>query len=221
MYSFRSAGLALVCALTLGSAANAATLTCPASFAGNNTTTYSLDNATACAYGNGTLNGNVNDTATITNYINAAGYPSPPSPTTGVYPIPATANFLEKVDTPGVGTYITVTGDNTGTIHFLANLTNVLIAIVDGQSTTPNWAVFVLGSVLAGTDLTYNVVRLSCAPPTSTNCNPVAQGTSHVMLFGNVSEVPLPPALVLFGSALVGMGILGRRRKNKVGLAQA
>lgn len=31
----------------------------------------------------------------------------------------------------------------------------------------------------------------------------------------DVSAVPLPPAALAFGSALVGMGLLGRRRKNK------
>jgi len=35
---------------------------------------------------------------------------------------------------------------------------------------------------------------------------------------GNVSPVPLPPAALLFGTALVGLGILGRRRR-KAGLA--
>ena len=36
----------------------------------------------------------------------------------------------------------------------------------------------------------------------------------------NISQVPLPPAAFLFGTALVGMGILGRRRR-RVRLAQA
>jgi hypothetical protein len=35
-----------------------------------------------------------------------------------------------------------------------------------------------------------------------------------------ISNVPLPPAAILFGTALVGMGILGRRRR-KDGIAQA
>jgi hypothetical protein len=37
----------------------------------------------------------------------------------------------------------------------------------------------------------------------------------------SLSSVPLPPAALLFGTALVGMGILGRRRRRKDGLAQA
>jgi hypothetical protein len=36
---------------------------------------------------------------------------------------------------------------------------------------------------------------------------------------GTPSGVPLPPAALLFGTALVGMGILGRRRRNN-GVAQ-
>ena len=31
----------------------------------------------------------------------------------------------------------------------------------------------------------------------------------------NPTAVPLPPALLLFGTALAGMGILGRRRKTQ------
>jgi hypothetical protein len=29
-----------------------------------------------------------------------------------------------------------------------------------------------------------------------------------------ISQTPLPPALVLFGSALVGLGVLGRRKRK-------
>jgi len=41
-----------------------------------------------------------------------------------------------------------------------------------------------------------------------------AQGLTGVVDFG-LSEVPLPPAALLFGTALVGMGILGRRRRKR------
>jgi hypothetical protein len=48
-----------------------------------------------------------------------------------------------------------------------------------------------------------------------------ANGLTGVIDFGagTVSQVPLPPAILLFGTALVGMGLLRRRRKN--GSAQA
>lgn len=48
-------------------------------------------------------------------------------------------------------------------------------------------------------------------------------GGTGVLDFGpseSVSQVPIPPAALLFGTALVGMGILGRRRR-KDGLKQA
>jgi hypothetical protein len=47
----------------------------------------------------------------------------------------------------------------------------------------------------------------------------LSNGVSNIYAWGT-SAVPLPPALLLFGTALAGMGILGRRRK-KDGLAQA
>jgi hypothetical protein len=48
-----------------------------------------------------------------------------------------------------------------------------------------------------------------------------ANGLTGVIDFGagTISQVPLPPAILLFGTALVGMGLLRRRRKN--GSAQA
>jgi len=40
-------------------------------------------------------------------------------------------------------------------------------------------------------------------------------GTNDYLFTASVSAVPLPPAALLFGSALAGMGFLGRRRKQK------
>ena len=42
---------------------------------------------------------------------------------------------------------------------------------------------------------------------------------SHVSFYDTIGEVPLPAAVWLFGSALVGVGALGRRRRRKVALA--
>jgi hypothetical protein len=41
-----------------------------------------------------------------------------------------------------------------------------------------------------------------------------AGGPTGIIDFSQV--VPLPPAALLFGTALVGLGILGRRRKNEL-----
>jgi hypothetical protein len=45
-------------------------------------------------------------------------------------------------------------------------------------------------------------------------------GGTGIIGTGSVSPIPLPPAALLFGTALVGLGVLGRRRR-KDGLAQA
>ena len=39
--------------------------------------------------------------------------------------------------------------------------------------------------------------------------------TGPVDVSGTPSQVPLPPAALLFGTALVGMAVLGRRRRNR------
>ncbi len=44
---------------------------------------------------------------------------------------------------------------------------------------------------------------------------------SFVAVLGPGAEIPLPPALVLFGTALAGMGLLGSRRRRKKGLVEA
>jgi hypothetical protein len=52
--------------------------------------------------------------------------------------------------------------------------------------------------------------------------NNLPNDISGVFAFNpGTSVVPLPPALILFGTALAGLGVLGRRRKKKNGLAQA
>ena len=45
--------------------------------------------------------------------------------------------------------------------------------------------------------------------------------TGPVDVSGTPSQVPLPPAALLFGTALVGMAVLGRRRRNRDGNATA
>jgi hypothetical protein len=64
---------------------------------------------------------------------------------------------------------------------------------------------------------------LGCAPGAPASCLPSNDGPDSFLAIarpGSLALVPLPPAALLFGTALVGMGILGRRRR-KGGLAQA
>lgn len=44
---------------------------------------------------------------------------------------------------------------------------------------------------------------------------PHGSGTMSSYLTATVSPVPLPPALILFGTALAGMAVLGRRRRKQ------
>lgn len=50
------------------------------------------------------------------------------------------------------------------------------------------------------------------------NVNPctLAGGAGFTGFIGQGGQVPLPPAIVLFGTALAGMGLLGRRRKKQL-----
>jgi hypothetical protein len=55
----------------------------------------------------------------------------------------------------------------------------------------------------------------------SADISTVVNGQTVTGVVGaTLSQVPLPPALVLFGTALAGMGILGRRRKKAAAAVQ-
>lgn len=43
-----------------------------------------------------------------------------------------------------------------------------------------------------------------------------SQGLSHVVLYGNPTVIPLPVPVVLLGSALMGLGFLGWRRRRTI-----
>ncbi|MEX1034658.1 MAG: VPLPA-CTERM sorting domain-containing protein [Sneathiella sp.] len=47
----------------------------------------------------------------------------------------------------------------------------------------------------------------------------VGKGLSNYRVYNTVSAVPIPAALPLFGAALLGLGYLGRRRKQKAQLS--
>ena len=68
------------------------------------------------------------------------------------------------------------------------------------------------GSVYAVHFDTQELIFIFSGATGITLSNFTANGLSNIVAFG--AAVPLPPALVLFSSALVGMGILGRRRRK-------
>ena len=82
------------------------------------------------------------------------------------------------------------------------------------------------GSTSCSTPLTFTINTLAALVPDSSGgsifwadvINNNRTGGPTGLIDFTLQAVPLPPAALLFGSALVGLGILGRRRKN--GLAQ-
>jgi hypothetical protein len=213
-------------------AANAATYSCPPASLGTGqgdlARVYQLSSALGCAYGSGNLE-NLNVTAGVTVTAYKDTYPNPPAPTTGIYPIPAGANLLGTWDPAaltGTGTLVSFTGSTTGTITFssLFNFLNVLVAIQDGNVTPgPRWAVFNVGSVLAGTILDWDY--LTCNNGHA--CGAASSAASGLIVWGDTrptgrggQETPLPGALPLFGSVLGGGFIFSKwRRKRRASLA--
>jgi len=236
MRGLKTAAIGLFCGATLLGTSAANAMLCPNISSGSSTfnRTYeltlssgSVTGLTSCAYGDG----NVNQYPFPTSggqQINTQGYvgsyPGTQLTGPGVGPVPAGSTELVSYN-PANGTQtgsgssqITVNGGAGGTINFASGYTytNIYVAVKDGAQ-NPTWAVFYLGSVTGGTALdwrywTCNTVGAACTLATST--------ASGVTIWGNISAVPLPPAALLFGSALVGLGILGRRR-NKARLTPA
>jgi hypothetical protein len=210
MRHVKSTYFAVVCALGLGWASAAHAITCPG---GSPTTgnTYTIVQSTGCAFGGHTgQNGNQQFTTTTiptiegTNgiyYGGSFGTANISDPAVPAAVVPG----LDKIDTPTGGVtvgdqYISFTVNETrtgGTFTFLQALTDVFLALKDGAQ--PFWAVFTLGSVTVGPTYDWSMT---------------GGQLSHFVLFGTPSEVPLPPALILFGTALAGMTLLRRRRER-------
>jgi hypothetical protein len=222
MKTLRTAAIALFCgvAVTLAASAVANATSCPNASVGSSSVnrvyelsvTAGSSTISGCAIGDGNLN-NIGADINTQGYIGT--YPNPPAPTTGlgVSPIPAGATLQAQWD-PAAGSNvvsnpnITINGSSTGGITFSSAFTNVFIGIKDGNQ-NPTWAVFYLGSVAAGTSLSWDYLTCNNVGQA---CVPASSAASGVMVWGLAT--PLPPAALLFGTALVGMGILGRRRRK-------
>ena len=76
----------------------------------------------------------------------------------------------------------------------------------------------IFNTILALANSSTFLVALSA---TMTNANDGADSFLGIPGTATITPVPLPPALLLFGTALAGMGFLGRRRRNKTGVVQA
>jgi hypothetical protein len=92
---------------------------------------------------------------------------------------------------------------------------NLILVLTDGQSKDPRWAAFSITgdgvwSIInndGGHHYDYNTLSHALLYGTAIQCPP--SGCP-----GEVGQTPLPPAVVLFGTALVGLGVLGRRRRT-------
>ena len=135
--------------------------------------------------------------------------------------------MIDEVQTSGAGPVFTSAngfltiggaGVNFGTWSLnpalaLAGWTDFVLGLKDGNS-NPAWAAFTLGA-----NAFFNGTWFASAVGLKGGGN---FDLSHARLYaiaGVVSQVPLPPALILFGTALVGMTILGRRRRRMDGIA--
>lgn len=234
MAHFLSHGLALTSAVAVllgAEAAHAASYSCPSAVpdakpeAQYTLSSSSLSSvALGCAYGSGHLNASAADSAVISGtqdtYPVAAGDPIPGS----------NSVYLEKVgpstplsgSNPGAFSVNYIVPNSSGEIKFAVALTDALLALVgpannNDNGNNPQWAVFNLGKVVAGTVLSWSLIQ--CNKPT---CPPVQPlNISHFILYGqidtndhNVGQTPIPPALFLFGTGLLGLTVLGRRRRQ-------
>ena len=105
------------------------------------------------------------------------------------------ATEIAKVNAITGETYTSMTKDETGTETFTSNAEYILIKIGRG----PN--VGLIRNALAGNMFTFTATGQGA-------------GLSHVTEFGQVSAVPVPASVWLFGTALIGF--IGFSRRTKV-----
>jgi hypothetical protein len=112
----------------------------------------------------------------------------------------------------------------------IAGYSSLVLAIQDGQGPTqlPVWGAFLLANTFGNwaiqeLDVSEECTTTGTGKDKVKTCTTVSankfKGLSDAVIYGvkndgqQVVVTPLPPALVLFGSALFGLTILGRRRK--------
>ena len=160
-------------------------------------------------YGDGNVsNGNSTDDYGTTNGDNTGvGLGGTPIYNDNIASVPLGFTLLDATDATGsMPGLLSVTGLNgdTGTFTIaLPSLEGYLLLIKSGTGQLdPDWAEFVLA---AGTFGTFD-------------WNISSQGNSHMELWGK-TVVPIPAAVWLLGSGLLGLVAIGRRRKGLQGAA--
>ena len=210
----------IAAAFSAGISANANAATCPGTQGttpGSMLFTLVTSPVSSCAdYANGTLGSN-------------------PDPFIALHPGFTLLDNTANNDGPANGA-LTMVGGSAGTGTFLINstltsgYTSLVLAFEDGQGPTqsPQWGAFLLGA-LTGSWSIQELVEDTVCTGSGKDKKCVDElvnkfkGLSHAVLYGILGQhepppppnpVPLPPALLLFGTGLVGLTVLRRRRRN-------
>ena len=208
-----SAAVACFLVVGIGGASQAAIVSCPGTAAATDREFTLQPNpdtdpgSTCFAYGTGNIPGDSNDP-----FLNGADT----SAGTISFGSGVGFQFFTKIESDSeTGTFsddyleIVKTGDRAGTFSFdvseieddfgIGNNWTFFLGLKSGEGQLdPDWAVFKLDDdVSAG------------------NWTTSSQGLSHVNLYGEPGVIPIPPALALFFSALIGLGGLGFMKRRK------
>jgi hypothetical protein len=170
-------------------------------------------NAISCTFIGNSTNPDVCTGGTPNTIYGTAGAPNNAdpaggtnTPATSLNGTPLLAKFNNDLTTsgPDVANFTVTISGTTADWAFIGGagaLQPTLLAVKAGNF----WYFIDLAGALSGT-VTQNLIL-----------NPQSNaflGISHLAFYDHAGVVPLPPAALLFGTALVGMGFLGRRRKR-------